>query len=86
MHAPLRCVDSPDSRGNGPSGIRSAGRLPAALRLLLTDSEWWVRYRTAKALCALPGVDMAHIHKLSTEHHDPFARDMLVHVLAEAHA
>jgi len=57
-----------------------------ALALLLTDSEWWVRYRTAKAICALPGVDMAHIQKLSAEHHDAFARDMLVHVLAEAHA
>ena len=58
----------------------------AALALLLTDAEWWVRYRTARAMCALPGVDMARIQQLSTEHHDPFARDMLVHVLAEAHA
>ena len=51
---------------------------------LLSDPEWWVRYRTAKALCALPGVEMTHITSLSTKHEDAFARDMLVHVLAEA--
>jgi HEAT repeat protein len=53
---------------------------------LLSDPEWWVRYRTAKALCALPDVDLTTIKTLSTKHDDAFARDMLVHVLAEAHA
>jgi hypothetical protein len=57
-----------------------------ALLPLLSDPEWWVRYRTAKALCALPDVDLAQIKTLSTKHDDAFARDMLVHVLAEAHA
>jgi hypothetical protein len=53
---------------------------------LLSDPEWWVRYRTAKALCALPGVEISRIKGLSKEHDDAFARDMLVHVLAEAGA
>lgn len=57
-----------------------------ALLPLLADPEWWVRYRAAKALCTLPGVQVATLRRLSTQHHDAFARDMLVHVLAEAHA
>ena len=57
-----------------------------AIMPLLADSEWWVRYRAAKALCALPGVEIASLRTLSTQHDDAFARDMLVHVLAEAKA
>jgi HEAT repeat protein len=53
---------------------------------LLCDAEWWVRYRAAKALCALPGIELSRVRRLSTTHQDPFARDMLVHVLAEAGA
>lgn len=53
---------------------------------LLSDPEWWVRYRAAKALCSLPGVEMSRIRVLSEKHDDAFARDMLVHVLAEAGA
>lgn len=58
----------------------------AILLPLLSDPEWWVRYRTAKALCALPGADLTGIRNLSTTHDDAFARDMLIHVLAEAGA
>lgn len=54
------------------------------LQPLLSDREWWVRYRAAKAVCALPGVGMDMIRQLSRRHVDPFARDMLSHVLAEA--
>jgi hypothetical protein len=57
-----------------------------ALLPLLSDPEWWVRYRAAKTLCALPGVDLSRVRVLSEQHHDMFARDMLVHVLAEAGA
>jgi HEAT repeat protein len=56
----------------------------ALLQPLLSDPEWWVRYRAAKAMCALPGVETSRIQDLSRKHHDTFARDMLVHVLAEA--
>jgi len=58
----------------------------AVLLPLLSDPEWWVRYRTARTLCALPGADLSRIKTLSTKHDDAFARDMLVHVLAEAGA
>lgn len=56
------------------------------LQPLLSDREWWVRYRAAKAICALPGVGMDMIRMLSRRHVDPFARDMLTHVLAEANS
>ena len=58
----------------------------AILLPLLSDPEWWVRYRAAKALCSLPGADLSRIKNLSAKHDDAFARDMLVHVLAEAGA
>lgn len=58
----------------------------ADLLPLLSDPEWWVRYRTAKTLCSLPGIELARVKVLSEQHHDAFARDMLVHVLAEAGA
>ena len=39
---------------------------------LLSDAEWWVRYRTAKALCALPGVEHdAQSAASATEHARP---------------
>jgi hypothetical protein len=58
----------------------------ACLTPLLSDPEWWVRYRAAQTLCSLPGVALSKLKLLSTQHDDPFARDMLVHVLAEASA
>ena len=71
--------------------VNVLGRLGAAsdysiLLPLLSDPEWWVRYRAAKALCSLPGADLSRIKNLSAKHDDAFARDMLVHVLAEAGA
>jgi HEAT repeat protein len=56
------------------------------LASLLADPEWWVRYRAAQALCALPGTATSTLEQLSVTHTDPFARDMLVQVLAEARA
>jgi len=67
-------------------GRLGGGHDYAALLPLLSDAEWWVRYRTAKALCALPGIELSRIRSLSEKHADPFARDMLIHVLAEAAA
>jgi hypothetical protein len=67
-------------------GRLGAGSDDSILLQLLSDPEWWVRYRAAKALCSLPGADLSRIKNLSTKHDDAFARDMLVHVLAEAGA
>jgi HEAT repeat protein len=71
--------------------VNVLGRLGAsddgkAILPLLSDSEWWVRYRAAQALCALPGIELSDLRHLSAQHEDAFARDMLVHVLAEAKA
>jgi hypothetical protein len=71
--------------------VNVIGRLGAAsdyalLVPLLSDPEWWVRYRAARAVCALPGVELSSLRLLSVRHADAFARDMLTHVLAEAHA
>jgi len=67
-------------------GRLGSGADTKAILPLLSDPEWWVRYRAAKALCALPGVELSSLRLLSTQHDDAFARDMLVHVLAEAKA
>jgi HEAT repeat protein len=50
---------------------------------LLSDPEWWVRYRAAQALCALSTANLDRLTRMSTSHRDPFARDILAHALAE---
>lgn len=54
-----------------------------ALIALLGDPHWWVRYRAAQALAALPGVSTALLEPLCEQLTDAFARDMLRCVLAE---
>lgn len=51
---------------------------------LLADRDWWVRYRAAQALLALPGTDRVALAALRAGLRDRFARDMLDHVCAEA--
>ena len=50
---------------------------------MMSDREWWVRYRAAQALLALPGVDAVAIEALRAALTDRYARDMLAQVLAE---
>lgn len=50
---------------------------------LLADAEWWVRYRAARALIAMPFFSIAEIEQLRDKLSDRFARDMLGQVLAE---
>jgi hypothetical protein len=64
------------------------GRLGTAkdaprLIAMLSDPEWWVRYRAAQALCTLFSSDLGQVKRVQATHGDPFARDMLTHVLAE---
>jgi len=50
---------------------------------MLSDSQWWVRYRAARALSRLPGMttqELRHIKDIQT---DRYARDMLHQVMAE---
>lgn len=53
------------------------------LCIALADSNWWVRYRAAHALCALPQVERQDLLVLPGRLSDAFAADMLRHVLAE---
>jgi len=50
---------------------------------LLADTEWWVRYRAARALIGMPFFSIAEIEQLRDNLSDRFARDMLGQVLAE---
>jgi len=64
------------------------GRLGAdvdrvGLARLLTDTQWWVRYRAAQALSQLPFVTTEQLHRLMAEQTDRYARDMLKQVIAE---
>lgn len=68
--------------------VKALGRLgtrrdEASLIAMLSDLEWWVRYRAAHALCGLVSDDVDRLERLRHTHRDPFARDILTHVLAE---
>jgi HEAT repeat protein len=54
------------------------------LEALLTDENWWVRYRAASSLVCLPGSSAADIDAIKTRQTDPFARDILEQAIAEA--
>jgi hypothetical protein len=54
-----------------------------ALISLLSDQEWWVRYRAAQALLRLPFMNESRLTRIQTAQTNPFARDMLTHVMAE---
>ena len=49
----------------------------------LGDRSWWVRYRAAHALCALPQSGAQDLRALPERLSDAFAADMLRHALAE---
>jgi len=55
----------------------------AHLVQMLSDREWWVRYRAAQALACLPGMDRPQMGAIQSEHADFMARDIIDHVLAE---
>lgn len=51
---------------------------------LLSDREWWVRYRAGQALISLPGSCEANLRVLYSSLKDRFARDMLLFTASEA--
>jgi HEAT repeat protein len=53
---------------------------------LMGDKVWWVRYRAGQALLALQGMTGERLAAIRDRLTDPFARDMLAHVRAEASA
>lgn len=56
----------------------------AALTVLLSDREWWVRNRSAQVIAALPFVGAADMHRLADTTTDRFAGDILRQVMAES--
>ena len=50
---------------------------------LLSDKQWWVRYRAAQALARLPSMTVHRLKAIQTSQANPFARDMLAQILAE---
>lgn len=53
------------------------------LQSLLQDTQWWVRYRAAQALAAMPFFGTGKLTQLRSQTTDAPVRDMLDHVLAE---
>lgn len=53
------------------------------LETLLTDTEWWVRYRAAQAISSLPFVGPNRLRQIKNRQRDKYASDMLGQVLAE---
>jgi len=50
---------------------------------LLTDRQWWVRYRAARALVSLDFVGSERMRAIQAAQSDAYARDIIEHVLAE---
>lgn len=70
---------------------RALGRLGNAddvprLVDMLGDEQWWVRYRAGQALRGMPGVTDEQLLTIRAGLSDPFARDILTHVMAERNA
>lgn len=70
---------------------RALGRMGAAedrklLAQLLSDPHWWVRYRAAQSLVALPSVGPGELEKIRAVLPDRFASDMLRQAMAEGRA
>jgi HEAT repeat protein len=50
---------------------------------MLSDKEWWVRYRAAKALEKMPFFTTQEVESIQADHPDPFSRDILKQAIAE---
>ncbi len=71
------------------SAIQVLGRIGdssdvALLTKLLSDSHWWVRYRSARALLTLPDTPIARLEQIRNTLEDRFAADILGQAIAEA--
>lgn len=53
------------------------------LTRMLADGEWWVRYRAAKAIVGMPMMGKDELDGLRNALADPFAKDIIRHVIAE---
>nr|WP_269836582.1 HEAT repeat domain-containing protein [Rheinheimera soli] len=63
---------------------RLGDRSDAPLLLkMLSDSNWWVRYRAAQSLIAMPGVEDEQLQQWQQQLTDPFAIAILLQVKEE---
>jgi HEAT repeat protein len=53
------------------------------LEALLSDGEWWVRYRAAQAITGLPFLGPNQLRKLRLRQQDRYAADILQQSFAE---
>lgn len=53
------------------------------LEPLLSDNDWWLRYRAARAICKLSGNDWNFLQQLINRQKDQFARDIVKHAHEE---
>lgn len=49
----------------------------------LADPNWWVRYRSAQAICYAPFVTQSQLVELRDQHPDRYARNIMAQVMAE---
>lgn len=54
------------------------------LTQLLTDPQWWVRYRAANALVSIPAITRPQLHDVHRGLQDRFAAEVLEQALAES--
>jgi len=50
---------------------------------MLSDKEWWVRYRAAQAITSMPFLTLADIENIKNNLHDRYARDILIQAMGE---
>ncbi len=83
-----RFADSPDAdvRKNLAVAYSHLGGLAdtETVTKLMCDRVWWVRYRAGQALLRLKGMTADRLEAVRNHLSDPYARDMLEHVRAEA--
>lgn len=65
--------------------LRRSGRREdyGVLEPLISDTEWWVRYRAAQAIVGLPFLGPNALRKMRDRQQDVYARDMLTQSMAE---
>ncbi|NLX01086.1 MAG: HEAT repeat domain-containing protein [Syntrophomonadaceae bacterium] len=68
--------------------VNALGRLAGTgdvdhLSRMLSDSNWWVRYRSAQALVGLPFMDPKKLENIKEGQSDRYARDIMAQVIGE---
>ena len=67
---------------NALSGLATIHELPDLI-YALSDNSWWVRYRSAQALCSHPAMNEQKLQQIIDNETDRYAVDMLQQVIAE---